>query len=159
MPSRSLKFSLLAIAVLLGFAPSLVIAQYMNEIPARAKGIGVDEKLGGLVPLDLPFSNEKGDPCKVGDLFDGKLPVVLTLNYSGCPGLCVAQLDGLVAGVNDLRDLRLGRDFRLLSISIDPRETSEKAMGRRRGTRRGWIRTTRKMLGIFGLGHRKALRK
>ncbi len=157
MPSRSLKFNLLAIAVLLGFAPSLVIAQYMNEVPARAKGIGVDEKLVGLVPLDLPFTNEKGEPCKVGDLFDGKLPVVLTLNYSGCPGLCVAQLDGLVAGVNDLRDLRLGRWIsgccRSASIRGKPRK---KPWVRREGTLRGLIRTMKKMLGILGQVLRRA---
>lgn len=111
----------------MGVMVSGSFAQYQKGVPARAKEIGVDEKLGGFVPLDLPFEDEQGKPCKLRDLVDAKRPIVLTLNYSDCPGLCVAQLDGLVNGLEDLAELSLGKDFQVVSISIDPRETAEKA--------------------------------
>ncbi len=112
---------------LLTLASSTALGQMLTDIPAKAKDIGVDEKLGGYVPADLVFENELGKKVRLGELLAGGKPILLTLNYSGCPGLCVAQLDGLVRGVEELRDVWLGEDFQLVSISIDPRETADRA--------------------------------
>ncbi len=78
----------------------------------------------------------------------GGKPILLTLNYSGCPGLCVAQLDGLVRGVEELRDVWLGEDFQLVSISIDPRETA----GRAKKTKDRYTKHSRKSIDNSGLG-------
>ncbi len=90
---------------------SVALGQMLTDIPAKAKDIGVDEKLGGYVPADLVFENELGKKVRLGDMLAEGKPILLTLNYSGCPGLCVAQLDGLVRGVEELRDVWLGRIF------------------------------------------------
>ena len=102
-------------------------AQILTDVPEGATAIRVDEKLGDFLPLDLVFIDEKGQPTKLGSLCNGKRPLLLTLNYSGCPGLCVAQLNGLTIGVAEMSGLELGKDFEMVSISIDPRETPEKA--------------------------------
>ncbi|MCY2973640.1 MAG: SCO family protein [Planctomycetota bacterium] len=114
--------------VLAGFVAigSDVRGQLLTDIPERAKDIRIDEKRGETLPSDLTFINERGKPALVGKFGDGKKPFLLTLNYSNCPGLCTAQLNGLTEGLAAMRDLELGKDFRVFSISIDPRETQEK---------------------------------
>lgn len=100
-----------------------------NSLPKAMEGVGIDEHLGNTIPIDLPFLNSSGLKTSLEEVLrDGK-PVILTLNYSNCPGLCVAQLNGLLRGLNEVNSLQLGTDFHLVSISIDPRETTSKAAG------------------------------
>lgn len=98
-----------------------------DALPERLNGVAVEEFLDGQVPLDVSFMDETGSLFTFEDfLKDGK-PVILTLNYSGCPGLCVAQLNGLSRGLNGVGSLSLGKDFKMVSLSIDPKEIREKA--------------------------------
>ena len=96
-------------------------------IPDRRIGVGVDEKLDTNIPLDVKFSDDQGRLVDFAKLLDQKKPILLTLNYSNCPGLCVAQLNGLVKGINQVKSLKLGTDFYMVSLSIDPRDTVKKA--------------------------------
>lgn len=96
-------------------------------IPDRRIGVGVDEKLDTNIPLDVTFSDENGRRVNFAKLLEQKKPILLTLNYSNCPGLCVAQLNGLVTGINQVKSLKLGTDFYMVSLSIDPRDTIKKA--------------------------------
>jgi protein SCO1 len=84
----------------------------------------VIEKLGQTIPQDLTFNNEKGQPIALRSLFDK--PTVLTLVYLRCPGICSPLLHEL-ARVVDECPLQPGRDYRLLTVSFDARETSELA--------------------------------
>jgi protein SCO1/2 len=117
-----------------------------DAIPKQLEGVGVDEHLDRALPLDLEFSDETGRKVKLRDLFDAKVPVILTLNYSDCPMLCSLELNGLVASMKQL-DFTLGKDFRVVTVSIDPSETPEKAARTKRrylgqydrpGTDAGW---------------------
>ncbi len=56
------------------------------------------EHLGRMLPRDLAFRDDTGKHLTFAEVFDGKHPVILTLNYSSCPMLCSLQLNGLVAG-------------------------------------------------------------
>lgn len=98
-------------------------------VPDRTDGVGIDQKLGGSVSLDLPFRDQNGDTCLLRNFINGKRPVLLTLNYSNCPGLCVAQLDGLAQSLRGFDAFALGQDFEMISVSIDPAETTAEAMG------------------------------
>lgn len=105
-----------------------------NTLPKSMEGVGIDQNLGVSVPLDLPFTNatvgvEKGvgEVTSLRELVATGKPVLLTLNYSNCPGMCIAQLNGLVQGLNGLSSLQLGKDFLMVSVSIDPSETVSKA--------------------------------
>jgi protein SCO1/2 len=106
--------------------PGPLRGQFSQDIPAPAKEIGVDERLGQDIPLELQFTNEQGKTVRLSDIIDGRRPALITLNYSNCPGLCIAQLDGLVTGLGKLSGVQLGKDFDFISISIDPRDTPEK---------------------------------
>ena len=97
-----------------------------NGVPREAQGITVDQKLGAQIPTNLPLTDSKGRPIKTGYVFNGKLPTILTLNYSNCPMLCSVQLNALTKSFDEM-DLKLGEDFQILTVSIDPTETTEKA--------------------------------
>jgi len=63
---------------------------------------------------------------ETGYFIDGNKPTIITLNYSDCPMLCNVQLNQLAKSLGEL-DLQIGEDFQILTVSIDPKETSEKA--------------------------------
>ena len=86
--------------------------------------VGVDEKPGAQVPLDLPFTDASGKAVRLGDyLRDG--PVILTLNYYTCPMLCPLTFRGLAATMADVKDLSPSKDYRIVTVSIDPTEIPE----------------------------------
>ncbi len=90
------------------------------------EGVGVDEHPGAIPPLDLDFRDHHAKPVKLGDFFHRGRPVILTLNYSNCPMLCNLQLSGLVEGLRGI-DWNAGTEFDVVSVSIDPLETPERA--------------------------------
>ena len=85
------------------------------------KKIAFDQKLGQPVSLDLPFRDEQGKPVRLGDFFGGR-PVILVLGYYRCPMLCTLVLNGMISGLQDVK-LQMGRDYEVVNVSIDPRET------------------------------------
>lgn len=107
-------------------APVVALAQRTEALPEDLMEVGVTEHLNEQIPLDLPFVDSKGKAVKLADYFDGQLPVVLTLNYSDCPMLCSLQLDGLFDGLKQMK-LDLGKHYRILTVSIDPKEPTERA--------------------------------
>jgi len=90
----------------------------------RATEIGIVEKLGETIPLDLKFINEKNDTVTLGSLINK--PTILSFVYFDCPGLCSPLLDG-VADVISKMDLSLGKDFDIITISFNTKDTPEKA--------------------------------
>ncbi len=94
--------------------------------PPELVDVGVDQKLGAVVPRDLPFTDSKGKAHRIGDYFDGEHPVLLTLNYSNCPQLCSLQLNALLESLQKMT-WTPGKEFRVLTVSIDPKETPDVA--------------------------------
>lgn len=97
-------------------------AQIAGEVPDELDEVAVVEHVDEKIPVDLEFTNEAGEKVRLGDFFDGERPVLLTLNYYGCPMLCGLQLNGLVAGLKDL-DWSVGDQFDIVTVSINPLET------------------------------------
>ena len=94
---------------------------------ADPPAVSVDERLGGQVPLDLPFRDTTGATVTLGDHVGGDLPVLLVLAYARCEMLCNVVLRGVVEAVRAL-PARPGRDYRLLLVGLDPRETVDEAI-------------------------------
>ena len=113
--------SLLSILVILGLS-NLCFAQDVST----TQEIGIDEKLGNMVPLDLTFKDEEGKSVVLKDLVGDK-PFVLSLNYYHCPGICDTQLAG-IADVLDSVNMKPGVDFHVITISFDPTDTPEIAL-------------------------------
>ena len=119
----------LAFVVACGVASSSSTAQ-SHDIPRELTGIEITERLGDRIPLDLPFVDEHGRNVTLRDYFTDDLPVIITLNYYNCPLLCTLQLNGLVYAMKEL-DWSPGRQFRIITISFDPAEGPELAMGKK----------------------------
>lgn len=94
----------------------------MEPAPAALRDIGVDEKSGSTIPLDLKFADENGRSVALRDLLGKGRPVVLQLSYFGCPMLCDLVSNGLVDSLNDLT-LTMGQDYDAINLSFDPNET------------------------------------
>ncbi|MFO1063674.1 MAG: SCO family protein [Pirellulales bacterium] len=143
--------SVTLIAVVLGAllcAPAVCRAQIaLDKVPDAAQGIDVEDRVGEFIPLDLRFKDERGNPIALGKFFKQGKPIVLTLNYSNCPGLCVAQLENLTATLRELNGAGIGEKFEIVTVSIDPNErpvraaeTKAKYVGllRSEGAEKGW---------------------
>ncbi|MBI5623298.1 MAG: SCO family protein [Elusimicrobia bacterium] len=91
--------------------------------------VGVKEQLGGQAALDPVFSDEDGKPVSLRSLVDR--PTVLTLNYFACAGICTPLLHGLTQALNAV-PREPGRDFRVITVSFDERDTPAIAKEKRR---------------------------
>ena len=102
-----------------------------EPLPKPLESVDVKEHLGAHIPKTLGFVDETGRPVTLGDYVDGKLPVIFTFNYSDCPMLCNLMLTGLVSGLKAL-DFTPGREFRIVTVSIDPTEKPARALATQR---------------------------
>ncbi|MBS3946454.1 MAG: SCO family protein [Melioribacter sp.] len=84
--------------------------------------VGIDEKLGSYLPLDLTFTNSDGEKVILKDIIDK--PVLLALVYYECPGICSPLLNELTWTIDKIQ-LEPGADFKIISLSFDNRETPE----------------------------------
>lgn len=105
--------------------------QHQDVTPPALKGIGVDERLGEQIPLDVELLDGEGRQVTLGQLLPGDKPLLLTLVYYDCPMLCNLVLNGLVTGLKDV-SLKLGEDFHMVTVSVDPKDTPHQSLQRRR---------------------------
>lgn len=118
-------FAAASLALLLAI-PNTARAQAASD-PA-AQEVGVSEKLGHTVPLDLVLMDEQGKPVTLRSLINK--PTLLTLNYFRCTGICTPQLNALAAVLDKVQSTP-GKDFQVLTVSFDPRDTPEMALQKR----------------------------
>ena len=121
-------------------------ASVRPALPPALAGVGIDQKLDRQVPLDLTFRDEAGRTVPLSSFFSGRKPVILALVYYQCPMLCTMILNGVESSLKAV-SFDPGRDFEVLSVSFDPKDTpqlaaSKKQMYLRRygrpGTANGW---------------------
>lgn len=95
-------------------------------VPApNLKNVGIDQHLNAQLPMDLVFTDETGKAVQLANYFTDK-PVILVLAYYRCPMLCTLVLNGLVDTMKKI-PFTAGKDFRVVTVSFDPRETPELA--------------------------------
>ncbi|MGD1092746.1 MAG: SCO family protein [Bryobacteraceae bacterium] len=133
------------------FAASLPAQIYTPPAPTQLyttspllRAVGINQKMGAQIPLDLPFVDESGRDVTLRQYF-GK-PVILALVYYQCPSLCNMVLNGIVHVAKDL-PWSTGKEFDVIAVSFDPRETPEMARAKkqsymkdydRAGSEQGW---------------------
>ena len=96
------------------------------SLPSTLREVGFDQNLNHMLPLDVEFKDENGRTVRIGDYF-GKRPVVLAFVYYGCPMLCLQSLSSLASTLGVMSETP-GKEFEVVSISIDPRETPSMAL-------------------------------
>jgi protein SCO1/2 len=90
----------------------------------QQRQLGIVEKLGDYVPLDLEFYDKAGQIVTLRETIDK--PTIVTFVYYRCPGICSPLLTEL-ADMVDKVDLELGRDYQILTLSFDHREKPDLA--------------------------------
>jgi protein SCO1 len=152
-----------AIVILLNYlvsanlAGNLTLAEFSAELayspetqqpadPSPFEQARFNQKLGEQAPLQTSFLNEAGEQVLLGRYF-GQKPVILVLAYYECPMLCTLVLNGLTSTLKEL-EYSAGKDFQVVVVSIDPRETPELARDKktaylaeysRPGSEAGWV--------------------
>jgi len=96
-----------------------------NVRPPGLLNVGIEQHLDEQIPADLNFRDETGKPVRLGDYF-GKKPMILNLVYYNCPMLCGEVLSGLESAMRVLK-FDVGKEYDVLTVSFDPRETSDMA--------------------------------
>ncbi len=93
-----------------------------QPLPRELEGVGVEEKLGAAVDLNLAFTAENGYPVTLKQYFHKGRPVILNLVYYNCPMLCNLVMNGQTSALREL-PWTPGEDYEIVAISIDPSET------------------------------------
>ena len=96
-----------------------------SAMPAALQDVGFSPPLNGPMPLELFFRDETGRSVRLREYF-GQKPVVLAFVYYRCPMLCDQVAQGVV-GVLRMLSFNPGRDYEVVFISFDSRETPEMA--------------------------------
>lgn len=100
---------------------AVLLAGARTRAAAPLAAATIEEHLGAPVPASLTFTGEDGRPVSLSSLVGGK-PLVISLAYFSCPMLCPLGQDGAADAFRD-SGWELGRDFRAVTISIDPHDT------------------------------------
>ena len=69
--------------------------------PDIFQNVGLDQKLGDAIPLDLTFRDEHGQTVALRQFF-GTKPVILTLVYYQCPMLCTQVLNAVTRSAKEI---------------------------------------------------------
>jgi protein SCO1/2 len=114
----------------LATVPQIPEAGFQNEVPKELQDVGIEQKLGSQIDLGLKFRDEDGKEVVLQKYFaDGKA-VLLTLAYYNCPSLCSFHLTGLKDSFKQMK-APIGQEFNVVTVSIDPKETSALASAKK----------------------------
>jgi len=122
-----------------------IMAPPANQRPPGLANVGIEQHLNQQVPQHLTFRDETGKAVRLGDYF-GKRPMILNLVYYNCQMLCGEVLSGLTSTLRVLK-FDVGREFDVITVSFDPRETPQIAAEKkkqylerygRKGAEQGW---------------------
>jgi protein SCO1/2 len=106
-----------------------ILSPPANVRPPGLKNVGIEQRLDEQIPPDLTFRDETGKSVQLGDYF-GKKPIILNLVYYQCPMLCGEVLSGLESALRVLK-FDVGKEFDVLTVSFDPKETPEMAAAKK----------------------------
>ncbi len=101
-----------------------------SQTPSVLADVRFDQRLNEPLPLETRFKDEEGRDVALGDYF-GTRPVVLAFVYYECPMLCTQVLNGLTTSLMVLTET-VGREFDVVAISFDARETPALANGKKK---------------------------
>jgi protein SCO1/2 len=117
-----------------------------SEVPKELVGVGIEEKIGQDIDLSMMVTNEKGEKVALSSFFKTHKPVIMSLVYFNCPGLCNFHLNGLVDTLKKI-EWTPSNQFEIVAFSFDAKETPEVALKKkqnylksygRAGTDEGW---------------------
>lgn len=121
-------FALLPLSVRADYKPGKPAPMVAEEQAKELKDVGIDEKKGNYIDLNLAFKDEMGQPVTLAKYFaNSHQPVILSPVYFSCPGLCNFHLNALTDAMKEM-DWTLGDKFKAVAVSFDATETPTTAM-------------------------------
>lgn len=128
------------------YSPRPELGATESGLPKALREVKIEQRLNEQLPLDLQFKDATGRTVHLREYFNQSKPVILSLVFYKCPMLCNQILTGLLASLR-AQSFNVGREFDVLTVSFDPRETPDMAaekkqdfVGRynRPGADKGW---------------------
>jgi protein SCO1/2 len=128
------------------YGPRPELGSADNGLPKALDKVGIDQKLNEQLPLDIIFRDEAGQEVRLGQYFNQGRPVLISLVYYECPLLCNEVLNGLAGSLKTL-SFDVGKEFEVVTVSFDARETPQLAAAKkdsymarygREGAAKGW---------------------
>jgi protein SCO1 len=132
--SRSiLVVVMLLIAAARGFAQAVPdnTGQASTNLPTILQNVNFRPELNAQMPLETTFADENGKSVQLGQYFHQQKPVLLAFVYYGCPMLCT-QLEQGVVGSLRMLSFNPGRDYEVVFLSFDDRDTTEMAAAKKK---------------------------
>jgi len=130
-PGRFLAFVAAALtAAVVTLAPVSRALAGDPALPKELVGVDIEERPGALLPADVKLRDQEGRDVTLGSYLDGEHPVILVLAYYECPMLCSMVVNGLMLGMKGLA-WTAGKEYRVVVVSFDPRDTPETARKKR----------------------------
>ena len=124
MKSRILSF---------GFYFFLFLGVFSFRAVAQVEGleqeVGIVEHLDTIIPANITFNNEQGQPVQIRSLINK--PTILALVFYSCPGICPTLLTG-VSDVIEKMGLELGKDYQVMTVSFDPTDTPQGSVDKKK---------------------------
>lgn len=111
-------------------AAGMILPAQINQKLRELEDVGVDEKLGTVVDGSLEFVGENGRPVPLSRYLNQGRPVILNFVYYSCPMLCSMVLNGVTASLRDMT-WTPGKEYEVVTISFDPKETHELAAAKK----------------------------
>jgi len=116
----------------MGFSSGIVA----SNVPPQFKDVTFAQRLGQKLPLDVQFKDERGRSVALGEYF-GQRPVVVAFVYYQCPMLCTQVMNGISSALKVL-PYTPGKEFDVVLISFDQRDTPEAANAKKRAHLDHW---------------------
>ena len=101
-----------------------------SQMPGELQHVEFAQRLSEQLPLDLTFFDEDGRAVPLRQYFSRK-PVVLAFVYYECPMLCSQVLNGVTSALMALGEMA-GRDYEVVAVSFDPRDTPVAAAAKKK---------------------------
>ncbi len=148
------QFKIFLLSVfLIALMPSPAFSQDGNP-----EEVGIVEHLDTIIPANITFNNEQGQPVQLKSLITK--PTILSLVYYDCPGICPALLSG-VSDVVEKMGLELGKDYQIITVSFNDLDTPDEAIEKKknylgkhsRDRADNWIYLTGDSANIYFLTH------
>jgi len=124
---------LLSLLLLALHAPSQTVSDQ------QLAQIRFDQKLNTQISSELSFRDDQGQAVRFGHYF-GQKPLVLMLGYYQCPMLCTLVLNGFIQSASGIQPT-IGREFDVITVSINPAETPALAAAKKRAYMRTYGRS------------------
>ncbi|NNM87753.1 MAG: SCO family protein [Phycisphaerae bacterium] len=100
--------------------------QSVANTHTESRSVGITPHPGAQLPLHLHFTNSHGQTVRLGQYFRAGRPVILSLVYYKCYGVCPFVEIGLLRAIEKM-NATLGHDYEVVTISFSSRDRAADA--------------------------------